>query len=425
MVDTNATTQDRASRTTPWVLGLILAVAAIIGWFQYHSENSRRTQLESTIQNLEQDQVALQTDLTLEQEKRQQTQNSLIAESEALANLKQSLAAESAVRANLKQSLAAESAARANLKQSLAAEKESAKQLQSTLQQSQQERQRLESELQQSQLERQRLESELHQEVSRLAAESAELEQELQRQLVQQESLNDEIGAANADRDQLSSNLEQAQHRRQQLLDQIASVSDDIEAKEGALTTANQGIQQLNLQLDQAKQDQGRLETRVAQLSEQQMQEAAHFEALRQRLEQELNESRVEITQMKNRMTVINLTSEVLFNSGSASIKPGGRKVLDLIATSLNAYPNRAISIEGHTDNVPIGKSLRYVSNWDLSAARALAAVDHLQRHNQVSPERLRVVGHGEFKPVASNDTDNGRQLNRRIEIRLLAEPGQ
>jgi chemotaxis protein MotB len=163
----------------------------------------------------------------------------------------------------------------------------------------------------------------------------------------------------------------------------------------------------------------------VTQLSEQQKQEAAHFEALRQRLEQELNESRVEITQMKNRMTVINLTSEVLFNSGSSNIKPGGRKVLDLIATSLNAYPNRAISIEGHTDNVPIGKSLRYVSNWDLSVARALAAVDHLQRHNQVAPERLRVVGHGEFKPVASNDTASGRQLNRRIEIRLLAEPGQ
>jgi len=124
-------------------------------------------------------------------------------------------------------------------------------------------------------------------------------------------------------------------------------------------------------------------------------------------------------------MTVIKLTSEVLFNSGSADIKPAGRKVLDLIASSLNAYPNRAISIEGHTDNVPIGGSINYASNWDLSAARALAAVDHLRGQNQVAPERLRVVGHGEFKPVASNETADGRQSNRRIEIRLLPEPDE
>jgi chemotaxis protein MotB len=141
---------------------------------------------------------------------------------------------------------------------------------------------------------------------------------------------------------------------------------------------------------------------------------------LKSRLELELDESRVEISQLKNRMTVIKLTSEVLFNSGSAEIKPAGKKVLSIIAESLNAYPQRAISIEGHTDDRVLRYNSRYASNWALSAARSLAAVDFLQHENQVDPRRLRLVGYGEHHPVSDNDSAEGRKLNRRIEIRLL-----
>ncbi len=76
-------------------------------------------------------------------------------------------------------------------------------------------------------------------------------------------------------------------------------------------------------------------------------------------------------------MTVINLTSGILFTTGSAEIRPAGQKVLALIATSLNAYPDRDVSIEGHTDTVRIGEDSAYDSNWELSAARALAAVQY------------------------------------------------
>jgi len=162
------------------------------------------------------------------------------------------------------------------------------------------------------------------------------------------------------------------------------------------------------------------LEARIRQLNEQQRQEAQQFADLKQHLEHELQESQVKITQLKNRMTVINLTSEVLFASGSARITATGQKLLDVIAASLNAYPDRAVSIEGHTDNVPIGQNSSYGSNWELSTARAQAAVDYLQQHAEVAPDRLQVVGHGEHRPVASNETPEGRRLNRRIEIRLL-----
>ncbi len=141
---------------------------------------------------------------------------------------------------------------------------------------------------------------------------------------------------------------------------------------------------------------------------------------LKNRLEQELNESRVEISQLKNRLTVIKLTSEILFSSGSAQIKPTGQKVLSIIAESLNAYPGRAISVEGHTDNRPMVQNARYKSNWELSVARGLAAVNYFQQNNQVDPKRLKVIGYGEYRPVSSNETAEGRKLNRRIEIRIL-----
>ncbi len=141
---------------------------------------------------------------------------------------------------------------------------------------------------------------------------------------------------------------------------------------------------------------------------------------LKNRLEQELNESRVEISQLKNRLTVIKLTSEILFSSGSAQIKPTGQKVLSIIAESLNAYPGGAISVEGHTDNRPMVQNARYKSNWELSVARGLAAVNYFQQNNQVDPKRLKVIGYGEYRPVSSNETAEGRKLNRRIEIRIL-----
>ena len=398
MEDTQGATSGRARGQIALVLGIVVAVAAILGWYRYLGESEQRTQLEKTVRDLEQDLSALRTDLARERQNREQTENSLAAESEALQQLRQSLAAE----------------------------QETAGQLQASLQQSRQERQQLEQELQ---LEMSRLATEsaerqerLQQEISRLAADSAELETELRERQAQQASLSEQVSAANADRSELSERLEQTQQRRQELLEQIKGVREDVAAKENALAAANRDMQQLNSQLEQTRREKDELEARLAQLDEQQRQEAAHFDALRQQLERDLNESRVEITQLKNRMTVINLTSEVLFNSGSAKIKPAGRKVLDLIASSLNAYPDRAISIEGHTDNVPIGKNLPFVSNWDLSVTRALAAVDYLQSRDKISPGRLRAVGYGEYRPVASNDSADGRQRNRRIEIRLLPQ---
>jgi chemotaxis protein MotB len=176
----------------------------------------------------------------------------------------------------------------------------------------------------------------------------------------------------------------------------------------------------LNQQLETTRQEQVFLEANIEELNQQRKKDSELFANLKRRLEQELNQSQVEIAQLKNQMTVIKLTDDVLFSSGSAQIKPAGQKVLSLIAESLNAYPDRAVSIEGHTDHVPIGDNPYYASNWELSTMRALAALNYFQQNNQVDPKRLNIVGYGEYQPAYSNATAEGRKLNRRIEIIIL-----
>ncbi len=110
--------------------------------------------------------------------------------------------------------------------------------------------------------------------------------------------------------------------------------------------------------------------------------------------------------------------SEV-FSPGGTAISAEGREILAEVGSVLAAMPDSRLQIEGHTDNIPIGPVMSglYGSNWDLSVARAMAAVRHLERRVGIGADRLSGAGFGEFMPVATNDTAEGRSLNRRIEI--------
>lgn len=280
--------------------------------------------------------------------------------------------------------------------------------------------QQLQQNLDQTRQEKKQIEQRLQAELQSLATVSSELETDLREQQKQKKTLDEKIDTVVSEKDQLLAELESEQEKGRQLQQEIARVAADVDQKETALSDREQAVSQLNSQLEQTRVQQDLLKSRIEQLNQQHQKDSQHFAELEKRLKQELNESRFEISQLKNQMTVIKLTSEVLFSSGSARIKPAGREVLSVIAETLNNYPDRAINIEGHTDSVPNGKNSRYTTNWELSTARALAAVDYLQKNDQVDPKRLKVVGYGEHHPVASNDTAAGRQQNRRIEIRLL-----
>lgn len=117
----------------------------------------------------------------------------------------------------------------------------------------------------------------------------------------------------------------------------------------------------------------------------------------------------------------IKLPSPVLFDLGQAEFKKEGKDALILIAKILKPLPQRIV-VEGHTDNSPVkGTRSPFLSNWELSAARALKIIDFLIAQ-RINPERLSAVGYGEYHPVCLNDTEENRAKNRRIEIKIVRE---
>jgi chemotaxis protein MotB len=143
------------------------------------------------------------------------------------------------------------------------------------------------------------------------------------------------------------------------------------------------------------------------------------YDRLVNELESELDSGRVEIEQLRNGIR-LSVAEEILFESGSAEIDAEGREVLGKVAAQVTSSPNR-VEVVGHTDDRPIRARLtsRYPTNWELAGARASSVVRLLQQQG-IEGTQLRASSHGEFDPVASNETDDGRARNRRIEIRLL-----
>jgi chemotaxis protein MotB len=145
------------------------------------------------------------------------------------------------------------------------------------------------------------------------------------------------------------------------------------------------------------------------------------YEDLLVGMKSEIEKGKITITQLKGKLKV-NMLDEILFDSGRTTIKPEGVEVLERVGEILSNVRDRAINVEGHTDNVPIGPELarRYPTNWELSAARATNVARYLQEKIGIDPTLLSATGYGEFQPVASNETEEGQAKNRRIEIVLV-----
>lgn len=139
-------------------------------------------------------------------------------------------------------------------------------------------------------------------------------------------------------------------------------------------------------------------------------------------LQGEIAQKEIALHQAKEKL-VVTILDRVLFPSGQATLTPEGRQIMQKVGTILAKVTiDRRILIEGHTDNVPIGPTLsqQYPTNWELSTARATEVVKYLITEAQLPPHRLSAVGRADTAPVASNETEEGRKQNRRIEIILL-----
>jgi chemotaxis protein MotB len=114
----------------------------------------------------------------------------------------------------------------------------------------------------------------------------------------------------------------------------------------------------------------------------------------------------------------ISLSEEITFNSGSADLIPAARVLMSQIV-QLFDEKIREVEVQGHTDNIPLSPSSYYPTNWDLGAGRATSMVKFLVENGELGPEKYKASSYGEFQPLSPNTTEQGRRLNRRVEIYL------
>ena len=126
-----------------------------------------------------------------------------------------------------------------------------------------------------------------------------------------------------------------------------------------------------------------------------------------------------------NLCTILRIPNQLLFPSGSAELTKKGEQLIGQVAEILKPHADYEVQVRGHTDNQQIKPEFRakFADNWALSAARAATVVRFLVNEHKMDPAKLLAIGHGEYQPMASNDTPEGREQNRRVEFYIT--PGE
>jgi chemotaxis protein MotB len=187
-----------------------------------------------------------------------------------------------------------------------------------------------------------------------------------------------------------------------------------LEAKEQALATESERLNTLKKELESRSQ-------RVAELENVIASKDAAMRKLKDAISKALTnfEGKGLTVEQRDGKVYISMENKLLFQSGSWSVGTEGRKAVQQLGSVLGENPEIAVLIEGHTDNVPYKGNAQLSGNWDLSTKRATAIVNILRENNAINPENLTAAGRGEFAPIASNETAEGKAKNRRIEVIL------
>ena len=187
-----------------------------------------------------------------------------------------------------------------------------------------------------------------------------------------------------------------------------------LEAKEQALAAESDRLNTLQKELENRSK-------RVAELENVIATKDAAMTKLKDAISKALTnfEGKGLTVEQRNGKVYISMENKLLFNSGSWSVGSEGRTAVQQLGSVLAENPDIAILIEGHTDNVPYKGNAQLSGNWDLSMKRATAIVNILRENASINPENLTAAGRGEYAPIASNDTAEGKAKNRRIEVIL------
>jgi chemotaxis protein MotB len=240
-----------------------------------------------------------------------------------------------------------------------------------------------------------------------LNAENAVLKADLAGMTLQNEKLTTDLSYVTDQRDKAVADKEELDRILKSKSDSLSQSIFELRRKVADLDAENTKLKAENASLVKAREEQ------VRKVS-------STYESLLEKMKSEISQGQVTISELKGRLTV-NMVDSILFDPGKAEVKKGGREILGKVISILKDVSDQSIRIEGHTDDVPISRALaqRYPTNWELSAARAINVARFLQDQG-IDPGNLSAVAYGEWKPVATNDTAEGKAKNRRIEINLV-----
>lgn len=209
----------------------------------------------------------------------------------------------------------------------------------------------------------------------------------------------------------LESMLEQARKENQEL-------RNDYRALQGALDQSLASNQSGNINVSKLADQINASNQYIKRLVEAKSKSDSLLMVLSNNLTRSLNTDELKDVDVKvlKGVVYISLADNMLFRTGSYEISPDAMDILSKIAKIIKDYKNYSVLVEGNTDNVPISRT-NIRNNWDLSALRASSVVQVLQNKFDVDPSRLTAGGRGEYNPIATNETPQGRQLNRRTQI--------
>ena len=301
--------------------------------------------------------------------------------------------------------------------------------LNATIESNQQEREQLAAELDTVKPQLQTVEENLRtseEQNNTLLASVEKLEQELSQAAQEQEDLKTALVETENKSKQTNENLASLKNNAETLTSLLSmsrahSKNADATLKElqSELSDADSRLQQKQTELDALLAEKTRLENDSKKLADKAKSQA---QGIAEALADAGHES-VEVAVGDNNAIGILLGSGQLFKTGSARLSQTGKLVLSDLAGSFDLTDDRRIMIDGHSDDVPLGAKLSelFKDNWGLSMARALATADYFAEEAGIPADRMTVSGFGATQPIADNDTPEGRQQNRRVEITLVA----
>ena len=224
-------------------------------------------------------------------------------------------------------------------------------------------------------------------------------------------STRDDLLSCTSDSRDLQTRLDNANQQNQQLRNDITDLKTALNK---SMEANNQGSMNISKLVDEINAS----NKYIKQLVDAKSKSDSLNIALTNKLTRSLSTDELKDVDVKvlKGVVYISLSDNMLFKSGSYEVSSTARQTLSKIAKILNDFKEYEVVVEGNTDNVPISRT-NIRNNWDLSALRASSIVQVLQNEFGIAPNRLSAAGRGEFNPVGDNDSEMGRQRNRRTEI--------